>query len=184
MWKKDTMKSNAYKEISKREGIESEQLGVIAEKMMCGVAEMISIDRADLHVEVLPANAYQDVEEKIDFILNTKTKNRGVGINKDETVIDEKSFGIQFTINTKKADFKNEQIQKAKERGIDVDDILYVSIDYNMLRNAMIEWKKKGEPISGPWNFLPRETQKNALKNLFHSIITPEQEESLLKNYN
>jgi hypothetical protein len=64
--REDMFKSKAYEAIAKREGNNSEQLGVIAEKMMQGIAEMISLDRPDLHLEIRPANAFQDVEEKID----------------------------------------------------------------------------------------------------------------------
>jgi hypothetical protein len=72
--REDMFKSKAYEAIAKREGNNSEQLGVIAEKMMQGIAEMISLDRPDLHLEIRPANAFQDVEEKIDFIISTRSK--------------------------------------------------------------------------------------------------------------
>ena len=103
--REDMFKSKAYSAIASREGDEEEskQLGVVAEKMMQGIAEMISLDRPDLHLSVRPANAFQDVEEKIDFIITTKTKKRGVGIDTDERDVpssyEETNYGIQSTVN-------------------------------------------------------------------------------------
>lgn len=178
----DLFKSKAYTEIEKREDMESKQEGAIAEKMMIGVIEMISVDRPDLQIEVRGANAFQDVEEKIDFIITTKKKRRSIGIEeKENKEFDEKSFGIQFTINTSKGDFKKEQIQKAKDRGLDVDDLLYVEVDKQMIHNALMTWEKKGKPISGPWAELPQNTKNKALENLFKDILTEEQIKGLTK---
>ena len=178
---KNTDKAEAYEAIARREEVGSEQLGVVAEKLMIGLAECIAIDRPDLKIKVLPANAYEDVENKIDFIIETTQKKRGAGIETKDLEPEHKSVGIQFTINTNKKSFKEGQISKAKERGVHVDDIVYVDIDMNILLEAMKKWEKSGKPISGPWNYLPKETKIGAIKGLFHSVLTTEQEESLIK---
>lgn len=101
-------KKEAYDAIHKRETEGSEQEGVVAEKMMIGAIEMISIDRPDLRLEIRPSNARQDVEEKIDFIITTKKKRKNIGIEeKNSKEFDEKSFGIQFTTNSNKEDRKS-----------------------------------------------------------------------------
>jgi hypothetical protein len=176
----DALKSKAYTAIYERSGNKNEQLGVIAEKIMYGVAEMIAIDRPDLGIKVTPANAYEDVENKIDFIIETTQKRRGANIEAKDLETEHKSVGIQFTINTSKQDHKLEQIEKAKERGVYVDDIVYLDIESSVLRNALNKWEQSGKKVSGPWQYLPKETQKVAIKGLFHSVLTEDQEISLV----
>jgi hypothetical protein len=179
--REDMFKSKAYEAIAKREGNNSEQLGVIAEKMMQGIAEMISLDRPDLHLEIRPANAFQDVEEKIDFIISTRSKKRGVGIETVEGEYEEKNFGIQFTVNTSKTTHKLDQIEKAKGRTTDVDDILLVTIDQNTIRTALTNWEKNGKKIHGPWNYIPTDSKKKVIETLFGGVLKPEEIESLQK---
>lgn len=179
--KKDHFISEAYAKIAEREGKESEQLGVIAEKLMIGVAETIAIDRPDLHLIIRSANAYQDVAEKIDFIISTKTKKRGVGVDTKEGEYDEKNFGIQFTLNTSKKEFKEDQIAKAKARGLDVDDILLVYVEQDTLLKAVRKWKEKGNSHKGPWVELSKETQHKTLRTLFEGILSEEEIDTLIK---
>lgn len=183
----DLFKSKAYEAIANREK-ENEQIGVIAEKMMQGIAEMISLDRSDLHLEVRPANAFQDVEEKIDFIISTKQKKRGVGVETKETEkgvpeneYEEKNFGIQFTVNTSKTSYKTEQIEKAKNRASDVDDILLVTIDSKIIKDSLTNWEKNGRKIHGPWEYMPNESKRKIIETLFGGVLKPEEVESLQK---
>lgn len=178
---KDLLKAEAFQEVAKRtDGNKSEQLGVFAEAIMQGVIETFAIDREDLGITVLPGNAYQDVIDKIDFIIATKQKKRGVGIEQAD-LSDEKHIGIQFTINTSKAVHKQDQIEKAKARGTHMDDIIYVAIDKKELSTAVEKWKKDGKNIRGPWNYLSADIRKNAIHALLGSVITPEQEQSIIK---
>ncbi len=181
---RDALKSEAYQKIADRAGIKSEQLGVQAEQIMMGALEAIAIDHSDLGLSITPGNAYQDVEEKIDFIISTKTKKRGVEVEKSEakheTLFDEKHIGIQFTINSSKQEHKADQIKKAKARGVDVDDILYVAVDMKILSQAISDWKKANKPIKGPWGFLPEQVRKTAISNFFDSILTPDQIRGLI----
>jgi hypothetical protein len=180
----DLLKAQAYEEIANRSGSKNEQLGVRAEQIILGVLESIAIDRPDLGFDVLEANAYQDVNDKIDFIIDTKHKKRGVGVESTENsdIFQGKSIGIQFTINEKKAEQKLDQIMKAKERGLKVDDIIYVQIEQKVLQEAIREWKKSGKNISGPWKFLSPEIRVATLTNLFKDILSEEQIKSLTKN--
>lgn len=180
--KKDALKSKAYEAIAEREGEHNEQLGVIAEGMMTGVAEMIAYNRPDLHIQIEKANAYQDVHEKIDFIIKTKTKKRGVGTEVGDT-FDEKNFGIQFTVNTDKAEHKMDQINKSKSRDLDVDDILLVMVDGAMLSKAINAWKSDGKKIKGPFAYLPKEAQRKTIEKLFENILGSDDEASLLKGF-
>lgn len=158
--KDDARKAEGYQEIAKRSGVESKQTGIFAEQIIIGVLEGISIDRPDLGFEILEANAYQDMNNKIDFIIHSKEKVKGVGINRLEKEFQEKSIGIQFTINKNVISHKADQILKAKERGVKVDDIIYVDLDIRILQKAITEWEKAKRPIAGPWKFLPPEIKK------------------------
>lgn len=174
-------KKEAYDAIHKREVEGSEQEGIVAEKMMIGAIEMISIDRPDLRLEIRPSNAYQDVEEKIDFIITTKKKRKNISIEeKNSKEFDEKSFGIQFTTNTNKEEHKKRQIEKAKELKLDVDDILYIAIDKEIVHTALVDWEKKGKPISGPWGELNKIVKTKALENIFKNILSEEQIRGIL----
>ncbi|HPS21507.1 MAG TPA: hypothetical protein PLO44_01745 [Candidatus Paceibacterota bacterium] len=183
----DLLKAKAYEKIAERSGEKSEQLGVVAEQIIIGALESLAINRPDLGFDVLEANAYQDVNNKIDFIIDTKKKKRGVGVESIEAsenndIFQGKSIGIQFTINSSKAEHKAEQIVKAKERGLNIDDIIYVQIEQKILQEAVSKWQKEGKSISGPWKFLPPEIRIATLDNLFKDILSEEQIKSLIKN--
>jgi len=178
----DMLKAKAYEQIYERSGMESKQFGVIAEQIIIGVLEGMAIDRPDLGFSVLEANAYQDVQNKIDFIISTKQKRRGVGIDRNGITFEEKSIGIQFTTNTLKAEHKADQILKAKEKGVEVDDIIYVDLDNKILQKAVKDWENKKKPAPGPWKFLPPEIRTQVVTNLFKGILSEEQIKSLLKN--
>ena len=179
---KDVLKSQAYKKIAERTGVESKQLGVMAEQVIIGVLEGLAIDRPDLKMSVLEANAYQDVNDKIDFIISTKQKNRGVGVNREDVLDELKSIGIQFTTNKTKAEHKANQILKSKERGLEVDDIVYVELDNKTLHDAVAKWEKGGRPITGPWKFLSAEVRTKVINDLFVGILKEEDIKSLTKN--
>lgn len=180
---RDVLKAEAYRKIAERSGREaaaSEQIGVIAEKIMVGVAESISLDRPDLGITVLPGNPYQDVQNKVDFIIASRQRRRGVGVETENLPPEERSVGVQFTVNTSKREHKQEQIAKAKARGVHLDDIVYVAIDMKLLSEAIRGWEQSGKPLAGPFAHLPAGTRTSALRALFHEVLTPEHEASLL----
>jgi hypothetical protein len=181
MLREDMFVAKAYEAIAKRSDAENTQPGIFAENIMIGVAESIAIDRPDLGITVIPANAYQDVHDKIDFIVATSTKRRGVGVDAKALPDESRSVGVQFTINTSKAAHKAEQIAKAKERGVHVDDIVYVAIESSLLRQAIKKWENAGKPISGPWAHLSSDIRAATLKGIFGGVLSDDQEKSLLK---
>lgn len=180
---KDMMKAAAYREVRDRArpGSGQEQkTGVMAEQIMIGVLEGIAIDRPDLGISVLPGNAYQDVEEKIDFIIRKQNKLKGVGVEEKDL---DTTIGIQFTTDTRKEthDFKKKQIEVAKSKKLDVDDIIYVAIDMGTLRGAVHRWESAGKPIGGPWTFLDPKLRSVALQELFKNLLTESQIQGLSK---
>lgn len=182
--KNDALKSNAYNQIAARfESATSiyEQKGFQAERVIRSFLTRISLDRQDLHVAVYPANPYQDVEEKIDFIIEATTKKRGVKVEEDEQV--SHTLGIQFTINTSKIENKQDQIEKAKTRIQDVDDILLVSMKGEVLSDAIRQWEKSSDVFQEPATFLRPEVKEQLLRELLSTLLEPEVIEQLVKKY-
>lgn len=175
----DALTSQAYLKIAERSGIESRQTGVFAEQIIIGVLEGLSIDHPDLGFSVTESNAYQDVTDKIDFIISTKQKKRGVGVNREEE--GDKSIGIQLTTNFGAREHKNDQIAKAKARGVEVDDIVYIEIKKETLEEAIRKWENSGKKIAGPWEHLSPEIKTKTITNLLHGVLNEEQEKSLQK---
>lgn len=175
---KDMAKTKGFRSLAKRsleKNPGDEAYGFLAEGVVQGTLERIAIDYEELGLSVLPGNAAQDVLQKIDFVITTKQKKRGVGIETVDPLYDEKHIGVQFTTNTSKDSIKLEQIEKSKARGIAMDDIVYVTLDYKTLVAAIDGWTKAGKPISGPWAFLDKATQQGVLKGLLGSVLTEEQ---------
>ena len=65
----------------------SEQQGIIAEKMVKNFLKKLSMD-TDADFEIIDADVYQDVEQKVDFIIHRKNKdkNKGAKVQESETV--------------------------------------------------------------------------------------------------
>ncbi|MDD3940794.1 MAG: hypothetical protein PHQ01_04465, partial [Candidatus Pacebacteria bacterium] len=178
---KDLLKSKAYKEINERIGKRQEQFGVQAEQIFIGLLESLSLDREDLAFKVYEANPWQDVENKIDFILERKNKKRGIGVEESEKE-ELKTIGVQFTTALSKREHKLDQIQKAKNKIKDIDDIVYVEIDSMVLRKAISEAEKTNNKFINPVKFLPEKIKNQLLKNLFTGILNEKEIESLNKN--
>lgn len=170
--------SNIYKEVGKRSDGNSEQFGIRAEKIVLGFLEKISIDRPDLGIEVRESNAVEDVKNKIDFLVSSKHKVKGVGVNRNDFSFEEKTIGVQFTTNLSKRDHKVEQIANSKEGGVWVDDIIYVEINPSILSAAINKWETKGKKISGPFEELPEDIKNQIIMNLLKGMLTDEQEKS------
>ncbi len=176
--KDDMLLSNAYNEIAMRSGGNNEQFGIRAEKIVLGFLEKISIDRPDLGIEVRESNAVEDVKNKIDFLVSSKHKIKGVGVNRNDFLFEEKTIGVQFTTNLSKKDHRVDQIANSKENGVWVDDIIYVEINPNILSNAINKWVSKGKKVSGPFEELPEDIKNQIILNLLQGMLTDEQEKS------
>ena len=73
------------------------------------------------------------------------------------------------------------QIEKARGRATDVDDILLVSIDQAMVRSALGEWNKNGRSMHGPWNYMPEKAKQVIIEKLFDGVLQKEEIVSLQK---
>lgn len=180
--KKDLFISKAYKEIQERfDNNRSEQVGTKAEHVVRSFLTRIAAELQDLKIEIHPANPYQDVNQKIDFIIEVTSKKRGVGVVEDENI--SHTLGIQFTVNSSKIEHKKEQIEKAKNRITDIDDIILVAMNQSIVSSALDGWQKSGHSFREPAEFLTSNSRTTLLRELFTNLLTPEDVEKIVKKY-
>ncbi|OGI88070.1 hypothetical protein A2995_01850 [Candidatus Nomurabacteria bacterium RIFCSPLOWO2_01_FULL_33_24] len=171
----DELKKKAYRGIESREE-NNLQPGIIAERMVKNLIKKETIDK-DIDFRIIEADVYQDVEEKIDFIIKRKNKNRGVGVQASNV------FGIQFTINTneKVLERKKRQIRYAKyqARQEGIGDIILVNIPINDVMKVYNEWQEK-KSSGGPDKLWKIETKKKIFKNVLKGILSEEEINQLI----
>lgn len=178
----DTGKKSAYLKIEENMNTQSKQEGIVAEKMVKNFLKKLSIDNSSLF-EIIDSDVYQDVEQKIDFIIHTKgdnKKNRGVGVSENEKLI-----GIQFTINESATKHKEDQINKVKKNRMDrsLDDIILITMPKSKaseLYKTWLENKKSG----GPDKLWDKETKETLFKNIMNNILPQSQiDDFCIKNF-
>src|SRR3989344_4841694 len=171
----DELKKKAYRGIESREE-NNLQPGIIAERMVKNLIKKETIDK-DIDFRIIEADVYQDVEEKIDFIIKRKNRNRGVGVQASNV------FGIQFTINTneKVLERKKRQIRYAKyqARQEGIGDIILVNIPINDVMKVYNEWQEK-KSSGGPDKLWKIETKKKIFKNVLKGILSEEEINQLI----
>jgi hypothetical protein len=170
----DNGKQYAYEQLAITKDSDQERPGHIAEKMVRTFLEKLAINH-ELDFEVLPADVYQDVQHKIDFIIKRKSRVRGVGIEESD---EHSKVGIQFTINstTQTLLHKQEQIRRAlhgAKQEEAVEDILLVRIPLNDVRTKYLEWQKAGSPPGGPEALWDSKTQEQIFKGVMHQFLAP-----------
>lgn len=172
----DSFKKLAYKDLYENKNIKDRLDGFLAERMIKGLLTKISLEGVDFEIE--EADVYQDVEQKIDFIIRRKNHNRAVGVTEDEKVI-----GIQFTLNKDKEEHKKKQLKYAKrnlthgskrkhERGI--DDIMLVVMPLDKISKMYKAWQEKKTP-GGPEMLWDDETKRSILSGVLKDLV-PEDE--------
>lgn len=177
----DTAKQHAYKEIEKRLGQENSQEGVIAEKMVKNFLKKLSID-SSVDFEIIDADVYQDVEQKIDFIIHRKTtdRNRGVGVteNKDQS----KDVGIQFTTAFGKQEQKQRQIDKSKKNlDQNIDDIVLVTLPAYQASMLYKNWSQDKKP-GGPDKLWNSEVKEALFRGTMDRVLSQEEIETFCQN--
>ncbi len=169
----DSFKQDAYRAIEKRMEQGSEQGGVVAEKMVKNFLKKLVIE-TDADFEIVDADVYQDVEQKIDFIIHRRNneKNRGAKITESDTATD---IGIQFTMDTKKSKYKEEQVVSAKKRkGNDIDDIVLVTLPVAQASNLYKEWSKH-QTSGGPEKSWDKQTQETIFRGVMNQVLSQQE---------
>lgn len=174
----DDLKKVAYRSIQDTE-TDTEKQGVIAERMVKSFLKRLSID-TDADFEILDASVYQDVEQKIDFIIHRKSKphERGVHVTESSRV----DVGIQFTTAFSKTDKKERQIRRSKRNLEEVDDLVLVAIpayDASVLYRKWKEHKTSG----GPHKRWGKTIQETIFRGVMDKVLTKEEIDRFCQNH-
>ncbi len=166
----------AYEAVRERLETGGVQMGFVAEKMMVQLFRKLELDRG-LPCQVLGADVYQDVAQKIDFILRKTDHSRGVRVEDGGEEI--KNKGIQFTLNTKQfvLDRKMDQIRRSKRQLTEedrIDDIMLVVMDMRYVIDAYRRWEKD-KPPGGPDKFLDGTVRERIFKKTLEGMFPSEE---------
>lgn len=160
-------------EIEKNDDLPS---GLIAEQMVRNIFIKGMYD-AELDIEVISTDVYQDIYEKMDFVIRRKSRTRGVNVEDNTS----KEIGIQFTTNISEHAQKRKKHQRelAKERLKEhaketVDDIVIVSISLDTTREVYELWKQEKRP-GGPDKLWDVATKERIFRGVLSDILTPEE---------
>ncbi len=165
----DGFKKDAYQAITDRDNAEFERKqGLIAEKVITSFFNRLQFD-TNLDFKFEAADAYQDVNQKIDFIIRRSHRQRGVDVEESDI-----ASGIQFTTNqsAEALEHKANQVARANEKltdSDDVHDIVLVKLSARAtaeICDAYREFKK--QDVHSVDTFLSPEVKAE----LFHNILT------------
>lgn len=175
-------KKKAYEALSGSKEKPLEQRGVIAEKMVKNFLKKISLIPG-VDFEVRNADVYQDVEQKIDFLIHRKSHTRGGRVEESEVVQD---IGIQFTTAIEKAAHKERQIGRVKKElqkdsENEIDDIVLVTMPMTYVKELHTKWQSHRRP-GGPEKLLKGEEKAKILSLVLKDILTPEELSALIKS--
>lgn len=158
----DDKKQQAYHRIYEEHqaGKIDRHTGLIAERMVCNFLKKITYD-FEVDFKINHADAYQDVNQKIDFIISRQTHKRGVRVETEE----QKTMGIQFTINSDQAvtEHKEQQVSRANRKLTSqdhIDSIVLVSLPMENIRKNFEAWQKT-RAAGGPdklWSSAEKQT--------------------------
>ena len=115
---------------------------------------------------------FQDVEQKMDFIVHKKEEVQGVRVETEEGASD---VAIQFTVNEAAIDKKKRQIKRAekvlKMNHEEITDIALVVFPLTMVNQLKKDWERAGQPAGGPGKFLTLEVKKKLFFELLKDIF-------------
>ena len=156
-------------------GADKRQSGFISETVVKNFLKQLTIDK-NLPFIIKEADVFQDVEQKMDFIVHKKEKTQGVRVETDENVSD---VAIQFTVNESAVEKKKRQIERAekvlKMSHEDITDIALVVFPLTMANQLKKDWEKAGMPAGGPGKFLSPEVEKQLFFKLLKDIFSEEE---------
>ena len=178
----DYVKS-AYQNYERERANLLNRTGFLVENITKSLLKRMQYD-SDADFQILNGNLYQDVIQKVDFIIRLKVHNRGVKVESDEEPDkgQAKGIGIQFTINREALDKKREQIARTKEylqKGDVIDDVVLVLFPIHSAQKMKRLWESQGRPAGGPGQFMVRSQVRNFLTNILSDLVTPEQLEKI-----
>jgi len=163
--------------VMNRENLETQ--GHLAERMVFSYLNKLSIDE-DVPFSIEAANVYEDIELKIDFILKVKARKRGVAVEGAEEE-EERTIGIQFTIASRRARKLGKLLaamEKAKETGSKVEDIVLVKVPLKKLNDLFARWAVN-KPPGGPDRMWDVEIKQKIIRGVLKGMLSREEIEEV-----
>jgi hypothetical protein len=151
---------------------ENDKQGLFAERMVKSLLKKISFDFPGAYFEIVGADAEQDVNRKIDFMLIKKNHTRDVAVEAKQVQ------GIQFTINTHpdRIKRKREQIAKSKnnenlqDNNDHVQDIVLVTASIDDVKEKYNRWSRY-KNSGGPDEYWTPEIKIKILENVLKDFL-------------
>ena len=168
-------KQEAYKKAQEAREAEPRQAGLIAEKMVRNFLKKLALDHG-LDYEIIETDIFQDVEQKMDFIIRRKLHNRGVKVETDEKI---ESLGVQFTINStkEKREEKEKQIERSRRalgKESEIQDIVLVQISIDDVMRIYHDWSR-GQKSGGPDKLLPSGVKEKIFNATLGGLLKPKE---------
>lgn len=175
-------KATAYRGYRESMEQQPEYGGYAAEKMVRNFLKKISID-LQVDFDIIPADAYEDVAQKIDFIIKRKRRNRGVKVEspeEEDQQEEQSALGIQFTINTNVSVLhkKTRQVKRSVRQLSSedrVDDIVLVAMSVRNVGKVVRTWKSQGRASGGPDKLWSGEVKERILRGLLQGIVSEDE---------
>jgi len=179
-------KKDAYQNILSDQEQAVTRPGLVAEKMVENHLKKLAFDH-DVDFTIKRADVYQDVEQKLDFVIHIKPYRRGARVEDRDTdrssgERDLNAAGIQFTTITggKTLKHKESQVDRSKEqlaagkntpdRGSKVDDIILVSIPRQEIIDTYNQWQANQQP-GGPDKLWDNDRKQTVFAKLMQDIM-------------
>ena len=180
----DEKSKKTFRILQERKEHDDWALGHVAERFIVNFLKKLSIN-LDVDFDIQEVDVFEDVVDKIDFVLRVKNWTRGVDI---ETQNGGKDVAVQITLkNTKDQVYLKHQIMHEAifERGlqgdIQLDDAILLYIDEKYIRQAFGKWRHKrltptsiSPPPGGPELLMNKRGQEELLHRLLANIYSPE----------
>ena len=168
----DTYKNIEY---GREIGADKRQSGFISETVVKNFLKQLTIDK-DLPFIIKEADVFQDVEQKMDFIIHKKEEMQGVRVQTKDNISD---VAIQFTVNEAVVEKKKRQIERAEKalklNREEITDIALVVFPLTMANQLKKDWERQGQPAGGPGKFLSPEVEKKLFFELLKDIFNEEE---------
>lgn len=145
--------------------------GLVAERILSQMLRKAIIDRG-APFTYRRADAFQDVTQKIDFIVRRVDHARGVRVEEGESL---GATGIQFTLNPNPdvLERKAQQIARSKEllqEEDHIDDIVLVRMAADVFGRAYERWERLRRPPGGPDALIDERDRDAILRELLKGM--------------
>jgi hypothetical protein len=171
----DEKKRDTYRRIQHDAETDELPSGIIAERMVENFLKKLMFDY-DVDFSIQRADVFQDVEQKIDFIIRRVEHDRGVRVYEDPRA---DRVGVQFTTSTNAETLhrKASQVERSKrrlEKRERIDDIVIVSIPLREASALYHQWKHT-KRAGGPDAIWDDATKETIFREVVKGVFSPDE---------